>query len=167
MFHLLTSTEQSTLRRNPTALSAAVEIAGRASGPLVGGNLREVAGWVGAGLADLSGAIVLLEDLRHVGIGQVDRNLTQLIRSGALDGVAAVALGSFEGFRNYIDSGWTVIDVLEDRLAPLGVPILGGLDLGHDITGADGTPDQTATTLGAVATLDTHAGTLTVDPCVR
>ena len=123
--------------------------------------------WVGAGLPDLAGAILLLEDLRHVGLGQIDRHLTHLIRSGALDGVAAVALGPFEGFRGYTDGGWTVADVLRDRLGDLGVPVLGGLELGHQVVGPDGTPDQFAATLGAIADLDTYGGTLTVGPCVR
>jgi muramoyltetrapeptide carboxypeptidase len=165
--HLLMSQESMTVPRNPEALSAAVEVAGRAEGPLLGGNLRELVGWVGAGLVDLAGAIVLLEDLRHVGIGQVDRHLTHLIRSGMLDGIAAIALGSFEGFRGRDDRGWTVLDVLGDRLGNLEVPVLGGLDIGHDLVGADGGPDQFAVTLGASATLDTATGTLTVGPCAR
>lgn len=164
---LLTGAEELTVPRNPAALTADIEVAGRAHGPLIGGNLREVVGWVGAGLADLAGAIVLLEDLRHVGIGQVDRHLTHLIRSGALDGIAGVALGSFEGFRGYEDRGWTVTDVLRDRLGGLGVPVLGGLDIGHDIVGSSGGPDQFAVALGADATLDTSAGTLTVGSCVE
>ena len=103
--HLLMTVASRTIVQNPESLSAAVEVPGRAVGPLVGGNLRELAGTVGVGLDGLAGAIVLLEDLRHVGIGQVDRNLAQLIRSGALDGIAGIALGSFEGFRGYIDHG--------------------------------------------------------------
>ncbi len=164
---LLMCAEPITVPRNPRALTAAVSVAGRVSGPLIGGNLRELAGRVGTGLPDLSGAIVLLEDRRHVGLGQVDRNLNQLIASGALDGVVGVALGSFEGFRGYTDADWSVIDVLADRLTCLGVPVLGGLDLGHDVVGADGSPDQHAATLGAVATLDTATAALTVGACVR
>lgn len=164
---LLTCPEPSTLPRNPNAVSAGVEVPGRATGPLIGGNLRELVGWIGAGLPDLDGAIVLLEDLRHVGIGQIDRHLTHLIESGALDGVAGIALGSFEGFHGYTDRGWSVTDVLRDRLGALGVPVLGGLDLGHHVVGPDGNPDQSAATLGASADLDTHRGTLTVGPCVR
>jgi muramoyltetrapeptide carboxypeptidase len=164
--YLLMASEPLTISRDPVAISAVVEVRGRAEGPLVGGNLRELAGWVGNGL-DLSGAILLLEDLRHRGIGQVDRNLTQLLRSGALDEVAGVALGSFEGFRGYVDAGWTVADVLRDRLCGLGVPVLGGLELGHDLVGPDGEPDQDAVALGAPARLDASTGSLTVGPCVR
>ena len=57
--------------------------------------------------------------------------------------------------------------MLRERLTGLGVPVLGGLDIGHDLTGPDGRPDQFAATLGATAILDASAGTLTVGPCVR
>lgn len=153
--------------REPDAYSAAVELPGRATGPLIGGNLREVAGAIGAGLPDLRGAIVFLEDFRQIGLGQVDRQLTHLRRAGALDGIAGVALGLFTGFDDYVDRGWDLLDVLRDRLGDLGVPVLGGLPAGHGGVGADGGPDQVALTLGAEATLDTEAGTLTVGPCVR
>jgi muramoyltetrapeptide carboxypeptidase len=164
---LLMTTEPLTLRRDPDALSAAVEVAGRATGPLVGGNLREVACSVGVRLPSLAGAILFLEEFRTIGLGQVDRQLTQLIRSGVLDGVNGVALGLFTGFDDYTDRGWDLLDVLRDRLVPLGVPVLGGLMAGHGGVGVDGGPDQDAVAIGGPAVLDTAAGTLTVGPCVR
>lgn len=109
----------------------------------------------------------LIESLRHAGIGQVDRNLTHLIRSGTLDGVDGIALGTLDGVAGYTDRGRSSIDVMRDRLGGFGVPVLGGLDSGHDLGGPDGTPDQFAATLGAAAERDTDAGTLTVGPCVR
>ena len=163
---LLTKSAPLAIPCNPTALSAAITVAGRARGPLIGGNLRELAGSAGAGLPNLDGAILLIEDLRHVGIGQVDRNLTQLRRSGALDRVAGIALGLFDDFAGYLDRGWSIIDVLGDRLTDLGIPVLGGLDIGHGGRGNDGGPDQYAVALGAMAELDVGAGTLTVGPCV-
>jgi muramoyltetrapeptide carboxypeptidase len=164
---LLMEPEPLVVERDADAYSAAIEVPGRATGPLLGGNLREVAGAVGAGLPDLTGAIVLLEDVRQIGLGQVDRQLTHLRRAGALDSIAGVALGLFSGFDGYVDRGWDLLDVLGDRLGDLGVPVLGGLPAGHGGEGADGGPDQVALTLGAVATLDTASGTLTVGPCVR
>ncbi len=70
---LLMGAEGLMISSDPTVLSAPIVVPGIASGRLVGGNLREFAGSVGAGLPDLAGTIVFLEDLRHVGIGQVDR----------------------------------------------------------------------------------------------
>lgn len=146
-----------TVRRDPAEISSQASTTGRASGVLLGGMLAELAAAVGVGLPPLEGCILYLDDIRTVGIGTVDRGLTQLLRSGALDGVRGVALGRFTGYGDYVDRGWTVVDVLRDRLDQLGVPILGGLPLGH----ACGVP------LGADAVLDADAGTLTIGPGVR
>jgi muramoyltetrapeptide carboxypeptidase len=157
---LLMNGETVTLHRDPGALTAAVAVSGVARGRLLGGNLRTLAGFVGAGLPDFKGAIVLLEDERTRGLGQVDRELTQLRRSGALDGIAALALGSCPGFEGYEDRGWTLLDVLQDRLCDLGVPVLGGLDVGH-------VPDPIAFPLGPDALLDATTGTLAIQSCVE
>jgi muramoyltetrapeptide carboxypeptidase len=150
-----------TVQRDETAFSAVVSVPGRASGRLVGGNLTAMATSVGTRLPSLSDAIVFFEDLRHKGLGFVDRLLTQLIVSGSLDGIAGIVLGSFESFRDVEDRGWTIIDVLEDRLAALGVPILGGIPAGHDIELPDGSPDQVSLPIGAVVDLDADRGTIT------
>lgn len=159
----LMSTEPLVIQPRSDAISARVSVPGSAVGTLVGGNLTAVATSVGVRLPDLEGAILFLEDLRHKGLGFVDRLLTQLLMSGSLDGVAGIVLGSFEGFRDVEDRGWTIVDVLSDRLGGLGVPILGGVQAGHDLRGADGEPDQTALPLGVRAELDATTGLLTVD----
>jgi muramoyltetrapeptide carboxypeptidase len=161
------TTEPVTITADPALLSAAVDLPGTAEGTLVGGNLTAVATSVGARLPDLDGAILLLEEPRTRGLGLIDRLLTQLIRSGALDGVRGVALGLFEDFPDLTDRGWRLVDVLQDRLGGLGVPVLGGLLVGHGGLGDDGAPDQFAVPLGTTATLDTTTGTLTAHPCVR
>jgi muramoyltetrapeptide carboxypeptidase len=148
------------LRRHPGDITAAVSVGGRASGLLVGGSLSAVRGGVGAGLPRLAGAILLLADKRTIGLGQVDRQLTQLLRSGSLDGVRGVALGRFTGFDGYVDRDWTLVDVLRERLSTLGVPVLGGLPLGHG-------PGALAAPIGRPAVLDVDAGTLVVEPAVR
>ncbi|WP_414938596.1 S66 peptidase family protein [Amycolatopsis sp. cmx-11-51] len=102
---------------------------------------------------------LFLEVERSIGLGQIDRQVTQLIRSGSLRGVRGVALGRFPGFDDYTDRGWTLVDVLTDRLGSLGVPVLGGLDVGR------GT-DPLSVPLGPPAVLNTVAGTLTVAPGV-
>ena len=45
----------------------------------------ELASSIGTGSIDLTGAILLIEDLRHVGIGQVDRNAATLGATATLD----------------------------------------------------------------------------------
>lgn len=84
---LLMTTEPLTLQHNPDAVSATVAVPGRATGPLIGGNLALFATSVGVRVPDLTGAILFLEDQRVVGLGIIDRQLTQLIASGTLDGI--------------------------------------------------------------------------------
>ena len=163
---LLMTTEPITLHRNPSAMSATVHVPGQATGRLLGGNLAMVATSVGVRVPDMHGAILFLEDQRVVGLGTIDRQITQLIASGTLEGLVGVALGSFEAFRGYSDRGWTLTEVLTDRLTSLGVPVLGGLFAGHDLLDANGEPDQCALPLGTIATIDTETGTLTAAPLV-
>jgi muramoyltetrapeptide carboxypeptidase len=164
---LLMTTEGLTLKRDPNALSAQIHVRGRASGPLVGGNLSTVAHAVGTkDMPSLAEAILLVEDERRIGIGRVDRQLTQLRRSGSLNGLRGVALGLFTGFDDHVDREWTVLDVLRDHLQGLGIPILGGLKIGHGGVADSGGPDQSCVSLGSTAVLDADAGTLTVGPCV-
>jgi muramoyltetrapeptide carboxypeptidase len=98
---------------------------------MIGGNLEMLARSVGVLDLDLRGQILLLELNRAAGLGMVDRALSQLLMSGTLRGVQGVALGHLQGFEDYVDRGWDVIDVLRERLAELAVPILSGLPLGH------------------------------------
>ncbi|MEU4805722.1 LD-carboxypeptidase [Actinosynnema sp. NPDC023587] len=157
---LLLDSETSTLHQDAEALTAAADVPGTAVGHLVGGNLGAVVGFIGAGLPSLDGAILLLETARDIGLGQVDRHLTHLMRSGSLHGLRGVVLGRFPGFEHYTDRGWTLIDVLQDRLGALGVPVLGGIDVGHG-------DDPLPVPLGPVAELDTTTRTLTVGPAVH
>lgn len=144
--------------RSSREASAPVVVPGRASGTLLGGNLSMLATSVGtADLPDLSGAILLIEEIGEPPY-RVDRLLTQLRRSGVLADLAGVALGQFTGCADR--QGVDIAQVLGERLGDLGVPVLGGLPLGHG---------QTPRTvgLGVPAALDAATGTLTVSPAVR
>lgn len=149
------------VRSDRDAYSALVHRGGVATGPLVGGNLSSLCHMVGGGLPSMRGSILLLEDTREMGLGRVDRQLTQLKRAGAFDGVAGLALGLFTGFDEYEDRGWSLVDVLNDHLEPLGIPILGGLKMGHNGVDEVGMMDQACVALGANAVLDADARTLT------
>lgn len=146
------TTDRIVISSRPDALGAALTTSGTACGPLIGGNLSMVATAAGWSLPDLRGAVLLLEAV-NVQPGQVDRPLTMLRKAGHLDGLAGVALGQFTG----CDWGGalSVVDLLREHLAPLGVPILGGLPLGHEASAL-------VTLIGAPAVLDAAAGTLSV-----
>lgn len=155
----VTTTDPVTVTVNPAEETAPVRVPGPpVRGTVLGGNLSLLTSSVGTpDLPDLTGAILLIEDVEEPPY-KVDRMLTHLRRAGALRGLAGVAVGQFTGCAD----GWavTVADVLAERLGDLGVPVLGGLPVGHG-TG------QVTVPLGVPATLDVSAGTLVVDPAVR
>jgi muramoyltetrapeptide carboxypeptidase len=152
----LFTAEPITVQARPDETTAPLTSRGRACGVLLGGNLDMIAAAAGWALPSLQGAILLIEDVEK-GLGHLDRHLTRLLRSGCLDGIRGIAVGQFT--RCGPSRGWSVLDLLRDRLAPLGVPMLGGLPLGH---GAD----AVAVPVGTEAVLDADQGILTVAPAV-
>ncbi|WP_409468546.1 S66 peptidase family protein [Streptomyces sp. HC307] len=160
--HALTETEPITLHADPNEVTEAVTVDGTATGVLIGGLLTALSTEAGAGLPSLDGAILFLEHPLS-GLRNVDRALTQLRRSGVLNGLRGVALGQFFGFEGDVtasqDGGWSIADVLIEHFGGLGIPVLGGLPVGHR--------NRPATLpLGAEAVLDGTAGTLTVGSAV-
>jgi muramoyltetrapeptide carboxypeptidase len=139
--------------RGPHALEGLTRVVpGVARGPLVGGNLAVLCALVGTPhMPSLRGAVLLLEDVTERPY-RLDRMLTQLRDSGALDGLAGVVLGQFTQCDAGPD-GVTARDVLVERLAPLGQPMLEGAAVGH-------VPDNTPVLLGAEVTLDADRGRL-------
>ncbi|GAA4217153.1 LD-carboxypeptidase [Actinocatenispora rupis] len=135
----------------------AVTTSGRVAGRLTGGNLAMLTASLGTPDApDTDGAVLLVEDIAEQPY-KVDRMLTHLHRAGALAKVAGVAVGQFTDCDG---TDPTVLDVLAERLHDLGVPVLGGLPVGHGDV-------RHTVPLGTRAVLDADAGTLTVDPGVR
>lgn len=134
---------------------------GRATGPLIGGNQDLLAianGWT---LPPFDGAILLLEAV-NMRLGHIDRQLTMLANSGALNGITGIVVGQYTncGTDPTTQGDWDEHDVLADRLGRLGVPILGGLPIGH------GT-DAEAVPIGTQASIDVEAGTLQVAAAVK
>ncbi|MFJ8076732.1 LD-carboxypeptidase [Streptomyces sp. NPDC096176] len=125
---------------------------GRASGVTFGGCLSLLAADLGTphGRPSGRGGLLLIEDVGEEEY-RLDRTLTQLLRSGWLDGVAGVVLGSWAECGPYEQ----VRAVLFDRLGGLGVPVVEEFGFGHG---------ETALTmpLGVPAVLDADARTLTL-----
>ena len=141
---------------------------GRVTAPLVGGCLWLLMQTMGTPWEfELEGSILFFEDV-HCPPYYVDGQLVQLAHAGKLDGVAGVVVGQMEKC-DWGDvrpvSDWarsrSIEDVLEERLEPLGVPVIYGLPLGH-------AKHLAALPLGVTCTLDADARTLTVDePALR
>jgi muramoyltetrapeptide carboxypeptidase len=134
---------------------------GKVTAPLAGGCLWLLAQTMGTPWeVDLEGSIFFFEDY-DAPPWYVDGMLTQLGHAGKLDGVLGVVVGDMEkcDWREEKPE-WprtkSIEDVLEERLEPLGVPILYKLPLGHG-------KHLAALPLGVTATLDADARTLTID----
>ncbi len=120
-------------------------------GPLAGGNLCVLASLVGTPwLQNMRGCVLLLEDL-HESPYKLDRLITQLRVSGALDGLTGVVLGEFLRCDPPPGADWTLRELLSDLLSPLGVPVYADAPIGHGAT-------NHAIVLGAPASVSWRAG---------
>lgn len=137
---------------------AVTVVPGVARGVTMGGTLALLASSIGTPTAARSadGGILLLEDVSEADF-RIDRMLTQLRRSGYLDGIQGIVTGSFTdcGPREDIEA------ILVERLGDLGVPMISWADVGH------GGPFQTFP-IGIAAELDATARNLRLlDPPLK
>lgn len=124
---------------------------------MIGGNQDSVQTAAGWALPSLDGAILLLEG-ENQRLGHLDRQLTMLMNAGHLRRDRGVAVGQYTNSEpNAATSGdWTVLDVLRDRLARIGVPILGGP--------SDARSEPMGVPLGTDADLNADTRQLTIQP---
>lgn len=130
---------------------------GKARGRLLGGNLSVLSALVGTPwLPDFEGAILFLEDVGEAEY-RIDRMLSQLALAGILGRVAGVVFGQCTrctaGVADY--SGFTVPQLLEQYLAPLGVPAFGGANIGH-------VANQLSLPVGVGAEIDADSGSIRI-----
>ncbi|WP_437051399.1 S66 peptidase family protein [Streptomyces sp. enrichment culture] len=128
-------------------------VPGRARGVTLGGCLSLLAADRGTPHARPSarGGLLCLEDVGEETY-RLDRDLTQLLRAGWLDGVHGLLLGSWAQCEPYEG----VRALLADRLGGLGVPVAEQFGFGH-------CDDALTVPFGVAAELDADAGTLTLD----
>lgn len=123
-------------------------VPGVAEGVTLGGTATLLAASIGTDTSlPARDGILFLEDVGELPY-RLDRIITQLRRSGYLDGVAGILLGTFTG------CGEDVEAMLAERLGDLGVPILAGADIGHGVA-------MQTYPIGVRARLDAECGTLT------
>ncbi|MEM9537930.1 MAG: LD-carboxypeptidase [Cyanobacteria bacterium P01_E01_bin.42] len=128
---------------------------GKTRGRLLPANLTVATHLLGTNLQPpLEGVILALEDVGEASY-RIDRMLTQWRLLGALQGVVGIALGRFSQCEGN-PGDWTVEEMLRDRLADLGVPIVSDLPFGHDGVNA-------ALPVGVMAELDGDRGMLAVE----
>lgn len=106
---------------------------GKARGRLLGGNLTIVSTLMGTGwLPDMDGAILFFEDVNEAEY-RVDRMFAQLKLAGVLGKAAGVVFGQCSECATEAPdyAGFTIDQVVDQYLAPLGVPAFTGANFGH------------------------------------
>ncbi len=115
-----------------TAVGAVPLHPGSARGPLFGACLRVLASLCGTtAMPDLTGCILALEDIDERPY-QIDRDLTQLERSGALSGVAGLIFGSFPAPKRPGYAGPDAQAVCRSWSERLRIPCVQAFPFGHD-----------------------------------
>lgn len=123
--------------------------AGAARGIVLGGNLTCLCHLIGTRFHPrFEGRLLFLED-RGEAPYRIDRMLTQMLQAGCLQGLAGVILGDFSA----CGAPQAVLEVFRERLGGHGVPILAGLEAGHE-------QRNLPLPLGLEAVLDADARTL-------
>lgn len=125
----------------------------RAEGTLWGGNLAMLISLIGTPwMPKIENGILVLEDINEHPF-RVERMLLQLYHAGILPRQKAIILGSFSGSTpNDYDAGYNLESVYAFLRSRLSIPLITGLDFGHE--------QRTVTLpLGAHAILNTREGT--------
>jgi muramoyltetrapeptide carboxypeptidase len=125
---------------------------GAATGRFTGGCLSMLATTIGTPYEfDARGRVLFLEDIAEPAY-RIDRLLTHLLHAGKFDGVAAVVLGTFTDCDPKDEPG-LVMQVIDEILGGLGVPVVSGFDAGH-YSGGGLVP------MGCEVRVDADAGTV-------
>jgi muramoyltetrapeptide carboxypeptidase len=117
--------------------------AGKARGPLIGGNLTTLCSLVGTPYAlPLAGQVLFVEDHNEAPY-RLDRMLQQLRLSGSLNRIKAIILGSFTCCGD-LQQVWEIFAALGESLK---IPVLAGLPAGHQ-------PENFTLPIGATIEVD-------------
>jgi muramoyltetrapeptide carboxypeptidase len=105
---------------------------GVTSGPLIGGNLSLLSAICGTPyLPSFKDKIIFLEDVGEKPY-RIDRMLVQLLQATDLSEANGIILGRFEDCDASENSdSLTIMEVFENLLYPIGVPMISGFSFGH------------------------------------
>jgi muramoyltetrapeptide carboxypeptidase len=165
LFHILTGADHVIELKNPRNKKVITLCPGRAEGQLAGGCLSVVAASLGTEYEiDTKEKILFFEDIDEKP-HRIDRYLTHLIQAGKLRQAKGIIFGTFSkceylSRENYYKFGVTILDMIKERIAPLGVPTIYGLQFGH-------VNNKLTLPFGGQATLDATNQRVVVEPCVE
>jgi muramoyltetrapeptide carboxypeptidase len=109
---------------------------GAVEAPIVGGCLTLVAASIGTPYEiDTDGCIVLLEDLNE-DTYVIDSHLNHLIVAGKLDNAAGLVFGTDVNLHSQtiptgVESELSIEEILDELVAPLGIPAIANVPVGH------------------------------------
>ena len=134
-----------------------VLVPGKATGPLIGGNLSLICHLLGTPfMPSLDGCILFLED-RGEALYRLDRMLTHLALAGSLKRISGLIAGQFEACGETEDINRLLLSVISEP----GIPVVTGFPIGHG-------RQNITLPLGPTVDFDTKLMTLTIkEACVR
>lgn len=159
--------------KNPTDVDSSKDIinskyrtisirGGKASGPLLGGNLTLLTSMVGTPFQpDFKGAILFVEETNE-NFRHIDRMMQQLKAAGVLDQISGFVFGTCKGCaisiggENAEYSSLTLMQILDQYIKPLNIPAYSGAMIGHQ-TKMFTLPE------GVKVTINADDGTITMD----
>lgn len=147
-----------TLRYDETVSPLYVMVDGEASGRIIGGNLTLLVSTLGTPYElDTTDKLLFIEEIEEEPY-RIDRMLNQLRMAGKLDDAAGIILGDFHDCEPVKRKGasLTLEEVLDDYLAPLSIPVIGGFRIGH-------CNPNLAIPIGAVGSINTKKKTFIVE----
>jgi muramoyltetrapeptide carboxypeptidase len=133
---------------------------GRAEAPLVGGCLTLLSASIGTPYeVETDGCVVMIEDLNTEPY-LIDTALNHLVRAGKLDKAAGFVLGTDVNLKpqtvpTETESTLSIEEMLDELIAPLGIPAIANLPVGHG-------KHMATMPLGATVRIDGAAKTLEV-----
>lgn len=121
---------------------------GKAVGEIVGGNLATIMATLGTEYdADYNGKILFLEEVGEKTY-KIDRFLNQLKKAGVFQKVNGIILGDFRNCPPDSEDDMSLMEVFEDYLKGLGIPVVYDFETGHS-------EPMLTLPLGAKAEIDT------------
>jgi muramoyltetrapeptide carboxypeptidase len=116
-------------------------------GRLIGGNLSILTTTLGTDFQpDTTGAILFVEDIGEP-VYKIDRMLVHLKQAGALDNLNGFIFGRCTNCPDPSESHFTLKQILQQHIRPLGIPAVMGMDISHD-------PDNFTIPQGVMARFD-------------
>ncbi len=135
-------------------------VKGKQKGKLLGGNLSIAVSLIGTEYdIDYDDSIIYLEEIGEEPY-RIDRLLTQLLQAGKFDDANGIAMGIFRKCEPKekepsFSKSFSLMEVLQDRLGNLRVPVVYGMSFGH-------IKDKFTIPFGILAELDADNQNLTL-----